>query len=291
MGKNIESFVANGTIEVTSLDFNLEVDIDKIRNLIESTKTTGNSEQSNILHSTLSEDESSAFEKMVREIRDSRNVNIYSSDASSSLRGSDYFEPVAILKKWHASSNDEENKQADTRQAVSQKSVKYPVCSELYDPKSATLSSEADQDHHSTENSEPEQRPRIMRKKVIITTTPGGDFPLPLPSWTDPRPIPSVYDVEAYATWEKNVAIQKHWTSKYPWFADSYDKLEVNQELEDWINGVNSKRPEPEEKETGPESIPLPPQDEHEILHLTEDKDIKPEDIPLPYIEKEEQEK
>ena len=87
------------------------------------------------------------------------------------------------------------------------------------------------------------------------------------------------------------MAIQKHWTSKYPWFADSYDKLEVNQELEDWINGVNSKRPEPEEKETGPESIPLPPQDEHEILHLTEDKDIKPEDIPLPYIEKEEQEK
>ena len=83
------------------------------------------------------------------------------------------------MKKWHASSNDEENKQADTRQAVSQKSVKYPVCSELYDPKSPTLSSEADQDHHSTENSEPEQRPRIMRKKVIITTTPGGDFPLP----------------------------------------------------------------------------------------------------------------
>lgn len=97
MGKNIESFVANGTIEVTSLDFNLEVDIDKIRNLIESIKTTGNSEQSNILHSTLSEDESSVFEKMVREIRDGRNVNIYSSDASSSLRGSDYFEPVALF--------------------------------------------------------------------------------------------------------------------------------------------------------------------------------------------------
>ena len=63
---------------------------------------------------------------MVREIRDGRNVNIYSSDTSSSLRGSDYFDWAS---KEKAASHAAFIQQAgDTKH---QESIKYPVSSDL----------------------------------------------------------------------------------------------------------------------------------------------------------------
>ena len=56
------------------------------------------------------------------------------------------------------------------------------------------------------------------------------------------------------------------------------DHSTLNEALEKWLNDVESPI-----YATSPESIPLPPQDEKEVLDLMDNsKNIEPKNIPLP---------
>lgn len=273
MSKNIDSYIAYGQIKIVELDPSLDIDIDKIKNLIENIRISGNNQDNNVLFSSLTDSESSVFEDMLKQIREGRNVNIYSSD-SESYRGSDYFDKLETHPIYHGPSMTD---------AESDTNNNHPYNKSLLDPASGSYTP--------SDSSEEIEMPRkVLPRKVVITTTPAGDFPLPLPSWTDPRPVPSLDDTENRAIWERNVLTQKYWTSKYPLFDKEYKSIELNLTIDRWVDNVVSSGSGSSENELSPENIPLPPQDEHEVLQLTEEKYIKPENVSLPPVDKAEEE-
>ncbi len=75
------------------------------------------------------------------------------------------------------------------------------------------------------------------RKKVIIVVTP-TDHPLPLPSWHEVEKRPLTDDPIEWEKWRRNVLIQKAWTSKFPFLAEHYECIPVNQRVNAWRNRI-----------------------------------------------------
>jgi group I intron endonuclease len=77
---------------------------------------------------------------------------------------------------------------------------------------------------------EGENTKEIVKPKqlVIITNRVEGNTPPPLPRFGVVSEEPSVNDTEAHNKWKKEVAIQKAWASKYPFFAEHYTQVAVS---------------------------------------------------------------
>lgn len=241
MALNLDSYIRNGSIEILATD-DTKIDINNIKALIEGIRVR---EQSPI---KLNESESDLYEELVKQIRSGRSVNIYISDSEKSLQPEDYFDTV--------------------KKSLGELSDKLYIHESSINKLEDLVKKQEDTLHKPFE---------YKPKHLIITTQSIGDYPLPLPSWHEVGEVPSIDDVQKRAEWEKNVAIQKYWTSKYPWFQGDYKRMELNNRIDGWVQGVESPN-----LDVSPENIPLPPQDEYEIKELNKAQDTEPKNVPSP---------
>ena len=69
--------------------------------------------------------------------------------------------------------------------------------------------------------------------RVVIITRPvaEGEAPLPLPSWHEPGIQPSKDDLEGRAAWERNLAVQKYWVSKFPFLSEHHEQITLDEKI------------------------------------------------------------
>ena len=74
---------------------------------------------------------------------------------------------------------------------------------------------------------------------MIIVVAPTNN-PLPLSSWLEVEAKPKNDDPKEWEKWGRNTLIQKAWPSKFPFLAEHYDCIPVNQRVNGWRNRVEN---------------------------------------------------
>lgn len=215
---NMEAFIQNGSIKILEYDRSLtseEIkflqDMADIQYIPNSPTTDPGSPAS-----YTGSDNSSVFEKLVREIRDGNDITII----TPSPTNSDFSE--------------------------FDNTINQPESSQLLDTKPILSKSLDDLAFEKGESSKSKDNMDIKAtKSIILITRPikDGEPPLPLPSWTHVSEAPSNFDeAEKRALWEKELVEKKFWQRKLAPLGDNWQEIISNNEIHKISSGKGKEK-------------------------------------------------
>ena len=113
-----------------------------------------------------------------------------------------------------------------------------------------------------------------IRKKVLIVVS-STDTPMALPSWHEVAEKPKTDNPPEWEKWGRNTFRQKAWASKFPFLAEHYESIPVNERINAWHNRVENSESVFKYSETNKDIFDNDPEVGEDIRNLFKDrKDI-----------------
>ena len=212
MKHNTESFIKNRGVAILS-DRVEPADMVRIKSLIESINA---GDTANI---TMSETDSVLYEAAIREIRPGNVLQVYTPSSDSSFD---------VYRYFTVDDNVTEGEYVPLEKTPSLETI-------------STLSEKIERMHEKDlelERINDYRAKSFVKNCFIISSKPEGDGPLPLPSWHVVEPKPDSSEPEKVLQWTKNLAVQRYWTSKFPFLNEHYEQLTLEKKINDWTIGI-----------------------------------------------------
>ena len=220
----MEAYLQNQNIRVIHIPYETTIeDLNRIRGMLQSEETPVRSP------SNLSESESILFETMVNQIRSGNAISVYSSHSSLDEGQSTVpYSPVSpgpsegpdhdVSSEPSRESNLRVERFRRTGLVITDDMARDFLSRGRFAGGTLESNSTQEEDSECSAVAGKQWNEDVPKSPQYVVIAHPQDVPAPLPSWTQVREAPSIHHRHKRQEWIKEVAMQKYWTERYPFF-------------------------------------------------------------------------